>query len=226
MWQADPQRYALLLTDCHMPHLDGFGLTAAIRTHETPGRHLPIIAITANALQGEAQRCREHGMDDYLSKPLRMDELADRLDRWLPLDDAKGTQAAPESDTGSPHAVAAPQIDTDLAVWNLAVLTALVGNNPEVERRLLEKFLAVGQRQVDTMVHASGRDDRETVVTVSHMLKSSARSVGAMKLGELCENLEMTAHTLDANRLQALATDLEAQFAAVSDSIHRRLAMA
>ncbi|TXI89466.1 MAG: PAS domain S-box protein, partial [Burkholderiaceae bacterium] len=64
-------RYALLLTDCHMPNMDGFELTAAIRQLERDQKHSPIIAITANAMQGEAQRCRDRGMDDYLSKPLR-----------------------------------------------------------------------------------------------------------------------------------------------------------
>ena len=83
LWQDNPGRYALLLTDCHMPHLDGFGLTAAIRQAEPHGTRLPIIAITANAMQGEAERCRERGMDDYLSKPLRMQELAPMLERWL-----------------------------------------------------------------------------------------------------------------------------------------------
>jgi PAS domain S-box-containing protein len=83
MWQTDPDRYALLLTDCHMPNLDGFGLTEAIRVAEPAGARLPIIAITANAMQGEAQRCRDRGMDDYLSKPLRMQELAPVLKKWL-----------------------------------------------------------------------------------------------------------------------------------------------
>ncbi|MCF8156361.1 MAG: response regulator, partial [Rhodoferax sp.] len=83
MWQAHPARYALLLTDCHMPNLDGFGLTEAIRVAEPAGVRLPIIAITANAMQGEADRCRDRGMDDYLSKPLRMQELAPVLEKWL-----------------------------------------------------------------------------------------------------------------------------------------------
>jgi CheY-like chemotaxis protein len=67
-----------------MPNLDGFGLTEAIRQAEPHGTRLPIIAVTANAMQGEAQRCRERGMDDYLSKPLRMTELAPMLEKWLP----------------------------------------------------------------------------------------------------------------------------------------------
>jgi len=82
MWRSG--EYALLLTDCHMPNMDGYELTEAIRKAERPGEHAPIIAITANAMQGEAERCRERGMDDYLSKPLRMQELNDKLQRWLP----------------------------------------------------------------------------------------------------------------------------------------------
>ena len=85
MWQNRPGRYALLLSDCHMPNLDGFGLTAAIRGQEPAGTHLPIIAITANAMQGEGQRCHDQGMDDYLSKPLRMKELAAMLCKWMPV---------------------------------------------------------------------------------------------------------------------------------------------
>jgi PAS domain S-box-containing protein len=85
LWQNNPGRYALLLTDCHMPNLDGFGLTAAIRAQEPAGTRLPIIAVTANAMQGEGQRCRDRGMDDYLSKPLRMTELAAMLNKWLPV---------------------------------------------------------------------------------------------------------------------------------------------
>jgi CheY-like chemotaxis protein len=84
MWQANPGRYALLLSDCHIPNMDGFALTEAIRATEPAGTRLPIIAVTANAMQGEAQRCLERGMDDYLSKPLRLTELGQMLAKWLP----------------------------------------------------------------------------------------------------------------------------------------------
>jgi CheY-like chemotaxis protein len=77
-------RYALLLTDCHMPQMDGFELTQAIRAQEPAGTHLPIIAVTGNAMKGEAQRCLAVGMDDYLSKPLTMQVLGAMLAKWLP----------------------------------------------------------------------------------------------------------------------------------------------
>jgi CheY-like chemotaxis protein len=85
LWRSG--RFALLLTDCHMPNMDGYELTAAIRREESPGSHLPIIAVTASAMQGEDQRCRDAGMDDYLCKPLRLDELGPMLSKWLPARD-------------------------------------------------------------------------------------------------------------------------------------------
>ncbi len=76
--------YALLLSDLHMPEMDGYQLTAAIRTAEQGKRHIPIVALTANALRGEAEHCREAGMDDYLSKPARLADLKAMLEKWLP----------------------------------------------------------------------------------------------------------------------------------------------
>jgi CheY-like chemotaxis protein len=78
-------RYALLLTDCNMPNMDGFQLTAAIRREEPHGKRFPIVAVTANTMQGYAERCLENGMDDYLSKPITLDKLGAMLTKWLPL---------------------------------------------------------------------------------------------------------------------------------------------
>lgn len=78
--------YALLLTDLHMPEVDGYQLTQLIRSAEQEDEHLSIIALTANALKDEASKCLELGMDDYLSKPVALDLLKQKLDQWLVLD--------------------------------------------------------------------------------------------------------------------------------------------
>jgi PAS domain S-box-containing protein len=211
MWQKSPSRYALLLTDCHMPNLDGFGLTEAIRAQEPAGTHLPIIAVTANAMQGESQRCRDHGMDDYLSKPLRLTELAAMLAKWVP--------------EPVPAMAAQPPVARDFAVWNPSTLTELVGDNPSMHRRLLEKFLVNAQKQVTEITAAAAANDTSTLAGVAHTLKSAARSVGALALGEQCQSLESAGRAGDAPSCQPLATGLTAVLAHAAAQINSHLAL-
>jgi PAS domain S-box-containing protein len=215
MWQANPARYALLLSDCHMPNLDGFGLTAAIRAAEPAGTRLPIIAITANAMQGEAQRCRERGMDGYLSKPLRMAELRGKLLKWLPEPKHEPLRTAPES--AEPAAAAAD--DARFPLWTPATLAELVGDNPVMHRRLLGKFLLNATTQVAEIAVAAAANDTATLAGVAHTLKSSARSMGALRLGELCQRLETAGRAGDAPTCSNLAAGLEATFNATAPEI-------
>jgi len=218
-------RYALLLTDCHMPHMDGFALTAAIRESEQPGRRLPIIAITANAMQGEAQRCLQAGMDDYLSKPLRLAELAPMLEKWLPLpagleEIAKMVQDAPEVIASNAVLTSATGI---FDIWNCNTLSELVGDNDSLHRRLLEKFLLNASHQVIRIEAQALAGDATQAANVAHMLKSAARSVGALALGELCQQIETAGLTNEAAHCAALATGLASAFAQAQARIHAHL---
>jgi len=76
--------YAAILMDCQMPHVDGFEATARIREAEAEGQHIPIVAMTASAMRGDRERCLAAGMDDYVAKPIRLDDLRLALERWLP----------------------------------------------------------------------------------------------------------------------------------------------
>jgi two-component system sensor histidine kinase/response regulator len=81
---AAAESYDAILMDCHMPDLNGYEATAAIRAAEGTARHTPIIALTATAMQGDRERCLLAGMDDYVSKPIRVAALMAALDRWCP----------------------------------------------------------------------------------------------------------------------------------------------
>jgi PAS domain S-box-containing protein len=195
MWRSG--RYSLLLTDCHMPNMDGFSLAQSIRDEEPPYNHMPILAITANALQGEAQRCLNSGMDDYLTKPLRLGALEAKLAVWLP-------------ETAS---------RTEPEVWDASALTRLVGENPEMQLRLRTRFLENASEQVRRLQQLMDADDTVAVAELAHELKSSARTVGALLLGSLCDQLEQCARQGDVATMQTLVAGVESAFAEVTPQI-------
>jgi CheY-like chemotaxis protein len=80
------RRYAAVLMDCQMPELDGYQATKELRRREQGGDHTPVIAMTAHAMEGAAEECMRAGMDDYVSKPLRREQLEAALVRWIPQD--------------------------------------------------------------------------------------------------------------------------------------------
>jgi HPt (histidine-containing phosphotransfer) domain-containing protein len=182
-----------------------FSLTEAIRKSEKPRsaghhhcRHRQRHGRRSPTLPG-------HGMDDYLSKPLRMAELQQTLARWLPLPSPPDSQPAAfqESPQGG-HAAA-----VGLPVWDNSALTAVVGDNPGMHQRLLAKFLVNAHRQLAQIQSAVATAQIDQIASVAHTLKSAARTVGAMALGELCQQIEASGR--DASQQQhclALCQDL------------------
>jgi len=198
LWRSG--RHALLLTDCNMPNMDGYALTEAIRSSEPVNRHLPIIAITANAMQGEAERCKARGMDDFLTKPLRLNDLRAALQKWLP-----------------------PTSQAALEVLDASTLLQIVGNNIAMQRKLLDKFLQNATKQVSAILLAAAEQQADAVVQVAHSLKSSARTVGAMRLGELCHAIETSGSSGDAALCLQKAAELPQAFAEAAEAIRQLL---
>jgi len=177
LWRSGD--YGLVLTDLHMPSMDGYELTAAIRAQEQGRRHVPIAALTATALKGESERCRAVGMDRYLTKPLQLSDLRKALDElFLPL----------------PRPVEPPQdaaLDgSTTAAVDVGVLEDLVGNDPAVILDLLQSFQDSAGRSAELLKAACSVGDMAATIEQAHRLKSSARAVGAMVLGALCEEIE------------------------------------
>ena len=202
--------YALLLSDCHMPKMDGFQLTTAIRA-EAKGTEFPIIAITADALQGEAERCIKNGMSDYLSKPVRLADLDNMLAKWLPRKQPiKELPIAPDP----------LERISKTTVWDANVLVKMIGGDMATQRRLLDKFLTCARDSVSELERAVQSGNPTLVADLAHKLKSPALTVGAMQLGELCAQLESAGRTGNLNTINILALRLGACFLDVAELIN------
>ena len=178
-------RYGLVLSDCHMPEMDGFETTAAIRKHEGQSSAVPtpIIAITANALQGEADRCLEAGMDDYLSKPVQLGRLAETLDRWLVPAGNKSTNFQAQ-DSAAVNTVASKD------VIDLNALIALVGDDQELCRSILLTYFDSTPAILEELSAAYKAREAGTVGAQAHKLKSSTQAIGANRLANTCKLME------------------------------------
>jgi signal transduction histidine kinase/CheY-like chemotaxis protein/HPt (histidine-containing phosphotransfer) domain-containing protein len=202
------RRYALLLTDCHMPNLDGYQLAAHIRGGEKDrsGAHLPIIAIPANALQGEAEKCYAAGMDDYLPKPFELDRLREKLHRWMPqaaVTTPEITEPSGEEASGAPQAepaavdasepVPSDELNGETGTSGpvqIAALTRSFGDDPETIREILASFVEPTTAILKDLEQAHHARAAAEIVSAAHKLKSSARTIGAEALAERCAALE------------------------------------
>jgi PAS domain S-box-containing protein len=208
--------YAILITDLHMPLMDGYELTAAIRTAEAGQSHMPIIAFTANALKGEAERCKAIGMDDYLSKPVQLVQLKAMLKKWQPVVHSNPIEPLPtDADSGA----ATPLTEASDAV-DIKVLAALVGDEPAVIREFLDDFSSSAAQIADALRAAYAAGDSRATGALAHKLKSSARAVGALALGELCAAMEQAGKAGDAPNLVLLIPRFEAELERVNTFLH------
>ncbi len=215
LWQAGG--HALLLTDLHMPVMDGYELAAAIRAQEAaraPLRRTPIVALTANALRGEAERARTLGIDDYLTKPLRFELLHQTIDRWLGVPGSSDPPAAPPA---TPDAAIAPAAG---AALDLDALKARVGDDPATQGELLRLFLSSVAGQAAELRAAT---DARAAAAVAHKLKSASRSVGATALGDLCAELEAAGRAADREAIVRQLPAFDARLAQVETEIGRWL---
>ncbi len=213
--------YGLLLTDLHMPAMDGYELTVAIRADEQANgrRRTPIVALSANAAKDEAQGCYAIGMDEYLSKPVLLADLYGMLRRRLP--DAPDTPApaVPSAPTPLQAAMAG---DGTAAPVDPSMLVALIGSNPALIREVLQKFRS-STRECTAQIRAAGHAGQtQAMADVAHKLKSSARAVGAMALGDLCDRIETEGRAGHLDVLAGLLQSFEAEAVTVENYLASR----
>ena len=177
--------YDLVLMDCQMPELDGYEATAAIRAGERDGARVPIVAMTANAVAGDRERCLAAGMDDYVGKPLRAPELEAVVERWL-----RGPgDGGPAAGDGGAQAGRGPAAAVD-ALVDAARLRMFRDDHAEIAERLVDLFAQDTPRTIDELHTAVADRDSDRVRRCAHRLKGSCQNIGATFMATLCGELE------------------------------------
>jgi len=214
--------YDAVLMDCQMPVMDGFAATAAIRREEREdgrGRVLPVIAITANALQGDREACLAAGMDDYLSKPFTQQELAAVIGRWIALPLAATVHHGDEP----PRLPSASVEVIQREVVNRAALDKIRMLSRERGDALVQKVIAAyvddTPRQLTTLRRAIDGLDTGNVRRIAHTLKSASANVGAESLAALCKAMEHLGRAETTEGAGAILNDMEHEFQAVRNSL-------
>jgi CheY-like chemotaxis protein/HPt (histidine-containing phosphotransfer) domain-containing protein len=174
--------YDIILMDCLMPEMDGYAATRAIRSEFQGSRRVTIIGVTANALHGDRQRCLDAGMNDYLSKPLLAEALAETLTRWLMLNGPGGfIRAAPP-----PVSPSVPTID----MRAISEFAEAGESGEEFIANIIEVFLADMTERVRTLGLQMGHHDTAGLAATAHAIKGSCAHFGATHLMHLCVAVE------------------------------------
>lgn len=188
--------FDLILMDCHMPIMDGYQATACIREVElSTGRHIPIIAMTANAMLGDKEICLNAGMDDYLSKPIIISELSSVLLKWLPQ-----MSSMEYTDLGKDNVDSTKVVD-------IQRLTALFGNDKHKINTIAHQFIISLQPINSALDTAIKKNNFLEVQALGHQVKGVALNLGMGRLGIIAEQMESDAQTAHPENLKLLYTE-------------------
>jgi PAS domain S-box-containing protein len=212
--------YDVIFMDCQMPEMDGYEATRAIRQREAGSdRHVPIIAMTANALPGDRERCLQVGMDAYLRKPVDIEALQLVLQQWAPL--PAGSSPTPEG----PSALAAAAVTSPGATCDAPISMALKELEDEADPtlllRLIEAFVQDAAQHISAIQAALARHDTTALDYAAHVLISSSTTVGALRLVELCHAIRTCSRTGAVAEASALIEALTDEFERVQSALRR-----
>ena len=244
--------YHAVLMDCQMPEMDGYEATQEIRRREalnvtgaaTLGTdeirdaryewRLPIIAMTANAMQGDREKCLDAGMDDFVSKPVKPEELEAVLDRWVPKQETETREAenreAPVGNNEIQDTRYERRNTSDdpqgppLDLATLEGLRGLSGDDPSFLLEVIQIFLQDGPGQLASIQQAVADASADALMKAAHSFKGSCWNMGALLLGELCLTLEQKGRAGETENLEDLLNALDSEYSRVRIALEAELA--
>ncbi|MGK7902408.1 MAG: response regulator [Hormoscilla sp.] len=209
--------YDLVLMDCQMPVLDGYEATRLLRQQERGDRHAIVVGLTANAMEGDREKCLAAGMDDYLSKPVSLEELSAMLEKWrFDFADRKSSSAIELEAKDGVVAREESIIDCDR-------LQEIAGGDRELELELLQIFVEDVQVYLAEAKQALAETDAMVIAKKAHQIKGSTLNMGVNFMPEIAEKLEDQAKASNLLLAAELLTELEQMLKRVEDFMTSRL---
>jgi len=213
------EAYDLVLMDIQMPGMDGYQATAVIRgTKSGVNRsEIPIVAMTAHAMQGDREKCLAAGMDDYISKPIHYKELNEILLKWGP------KLLSEEKDNETNKEVADRRNGEATIVFDYQALSERLVNDDELIRQVSEGFLDDMPIQIADLKKQVDNGDREKISAQAHKIKGATANIGGLLLSSVAEQIEMAAEQGDMETTSRLMLELEEQFKQLKSTMEEKI---
>jgi CheY-like chemotaxis protein len=189
-------KYDLVLMDCHMPDLDGLEATRQIRAVEAPGKHVPILAVTAGTVPGARQACLQAGMDDFIAKPFSLSTLRRKASHWLSMAVREPVAESGELPLLEPQEArpvpAQSRASAPLSSVDLSRLQELAdeAGSPRIVEELSLIFVEDMDRRLETLREAADERVERKLLSVIHSVKGACSNFGALRMAALAETIE------------------------------------
>ncbi len=215
--KVQTEHFDLVLMDCQMPIVDGYEATTSIRELSNPQGKIPIVALTANAMSDDKEKCSDAGMNDFLSKPYSLEQLKTILTRWIPNDGEKVTDLSQESQSNI------DTMDKNNPVLNPQQLETFRSLDPDGEMNLAHQVLSTFQSTAPEYFNQIEQgvltQNNPQLKSAAHAIKSSAANIGADGLSALCQKLEKCARDNQAAETEKLFYEFKQEYEKVLAAI-------
>ncbi|MGA2306745.1 MAG: response regulator [Acidimicrobiales bacterium] len=215
---VEAKQYDAILMDCQMPEMDGYEATAEIRRLEGTARHTPIIAMTAAAMEGDRERCLDAGMDDYITKPVRLEAVAGVLQRWTTPpahEEAAREQATVSSEDGAPDPLDPAQLE---------LLRSLDDGEGAVLSEIIHEYLAQAELGRGELARIVEVGDPRALERAAHSLRGASANIGATVLADVCAEMELQGRLEQLDATGRLVERFDSEFGRVRDALDHLLA--
>ncbi|MBA6253186.1 response regulator [Colwellia sp. MB3u-55] len=225
--------YQIIIMDCQMPEMDGYDATRAIRAGKAGvvHRNIPIIAMTANAMKGDKEKCLAAGMSDYASKPVDTDILLKKISVWVGLDSFETvsdnnsrviaepvTQTSHGDNSKSSHSKKNEDI-----IWDKTGFLKRIRNNEKLSKQLISLFIEDMPALKNELVIAMENKLFDDIIALAHKISGSSKNLGGINLGKLTRQIEQLARIKNSVELLSLQNDLSREYYLLIDTLQKHL---